>query len=181
MKRLLALVVMITPMALGEAASAGDEAADLRAQIRRLEAENRVLRSAVEALRGERDRARDDAAKSGPDRLATELRLMGYLDRALREKPEDVAVRAEAAQLARRLAPQVPGNRMIWGALIRTGVLKDGMTIEEAEAVLGPATSKADGSVIWYFNPRNRHVAPRLMARREPGKDVLTGWTLTNA
>jgi hypothetical protein len=50
-----------------------------------------------------------------------------YLDKALGEKPNDLGVRLDAAALAVRVAPDLPGNPLVWQVLLKTGALKDGM------------------------------------------------------
>lgn len=84
----------------------------------------------------------------------------------------------------RRLLKQVPdtlkallaepcdGRLMLvqaWRALIRHGVLRDGMTADEAITLMGPPTQRARGEVHWYHNYIGHHVFPDLSAREETG------------
>jgi hypothetical protein len=157
----------------------GDEAPDaelgkLRERVKKLEADNAALRAEVARLKRS---ANVPATDSGEAHQAG-LRKLLELERSLAEKPDDPAVRKEAGDLAAKLAPDLPGNRLVWGVLLKAGVLKDGMSLNDAEKLLGPPTDKSGKVVGWYFNPTNRHVAPYLHA--QPTKDALTGWKLTS-
>jgi hypothetical protein len=156
-------------------AAADEDVARLRARVEQLEAENKALRAEVVRLKDELYKV--PGGKSDEARLATDLRLLAYLDRALGERPNDPGVRLDAAALATRLAPDLPGNPLVWRVLLKTGTLKDGMSLRDAEKLLGPPTEKSDELVGWYFNPRNRHVAPYLHARVT--KDGLAEWKIT--
>jgi hypothetical protein len=172
-----AVVGMAVAVAPGWADEAADaEVAKLRARVKELEGENRALRDEVARLRGELDKV--PGGKSAKARLDTDLRLLAYLDKALGEKPNDPSVRLDAAALATGLAPDRPGNSLVWQVLLKTDTLKDGMSLRDAEKLLGPPTEKSEEQVGWYFNPRNRHVAPYLHA--EVTKDGLAGWKLTS-
>jgi len=170
--KLAALAVLAMPLfaAVGRADDA--EEARLRDRVKALEAENAALKAEVARLKGIAPTGQTDEAHQAG------LRKLLELERALGEKPADAAVRKEAADLAARLAPDLPGNRMVWGMLLKTGVLKDGMTLTDAEKLLGPPTDKSGTVVGWYFNPANRHVAPYLHA--QPTEDGWTGWKLTS-
>lgn len=65
---------------------------------------------------------------------------------------------------------------MVWEVLIKTRTLKDGMSLAEAEELLGPPARKSAKTVGWYFNPHGRHVAPYLHAKF--WKDGLAEWGL---
>jgi hypothetical protein len=157
-------------------ADEGSEAAKLRAKVKELEAENKALRAEVAQLKDELGKV--PGGKSDKARLDTDLRLLSYLDKALDEKPNDGAVRQDAAALGARLAPDLPGNPLIWRVLLRTGTLKDGMSLPDAEKLLGPPTEKSDKQVGWYFNPQGRHVAPYLYAKVT--KEGLAEWKLSS-
>ena len=63
--------------------------------------------------------------------------------------------------------------------LIKDGKLKDGMTPAEAEAVLGPPTTKTATHLSWYNNPGHRlHVAPFFTAKLKDGR--LSEWRTGN-
>jgi uncharacterized protein len=63
--------------------------------------------------------------------------------------------------------------------LVKDGVLHDGMTLDEAEAILGPATGKTDNACDWYWNPGGRlHVASFFGAKIKDGK--LFDWRSDN-
>ena len=65
----------------------------------------------------------------------------------------------------------------IWSALMRTGVLHEGMTLERAVDVLGKPTDLIHGRVSWYHNPGHRvHVYPDLSARDIDG--ILTDFRI---
>ena len=65
----------------------------------------------------------------------------------------------------------------MWQVLLETKVLEDGMTVEQAENLLGPATEKSPDRLGWYDNPdHRRHVAPYLGDRVT--KKGLVGWKL---
>jgi hypothetical protein len=151
--------VCVAPgLALAGSARADDpEVARLQARVERLEAENKALR---EALKGDAD------ARAEVTRLALEIRLLHRLQAAMREKPDDSVLRTDAVDLARRIAPHSKGNRVVWQVLLETKALEDGMTVEQAEKLLGPATEKSPDRLGWYDNPdHRRHVAPYLGAR----------------
>jgi ankyrin repeat protein len=152
-----------------------DDPAGVRAKLAAAEAENRALRTEVARLKDELHKVPGGVAQEA--RLDTDLRLLSHLDRALGEHPEDRSIRADAAALAARLAPDRPGNRLVWGVLLKTGVLKDGMATRDAEKLLGPPTERSAEHAGWNFNPdHRRHVAPYLHARLT--KDGLSGWKL---
>ena len=110
-----------------------------------LEAENKLLQAEVTRL---------------------SLQLLKALDRLLRVEPHDRGVQLDAAVLASQLAPKSPGNRLVWRVLLATGTLRDGVSLAEAERLLGPPTTRSDKQVEWYFNPESAlHVAPYLRAR----------------
>lgn len=150
------------------------EIAKLGAKVKELEAENQALRAEVVRLKDRQYKI--PGGKADEARLDADLRLLEHLGKTLKEKPNDQAVRAEAAALATRLAPRLPGNLWIWWVLLTTRTLKDGLSLADAEKLLGPATGKSDKHVDWYFNPRNRHVAPCLSARVT--KEGLVEWDL---
>ena len=160
----------------GRLVAADEDVARLKARVERLEAENKALRAEVVRLREELYKV--PGGKSEGARLDTDLRLLAYLDKALGERPNDPGVRLDAAALATRLAPDLRGNPLVWQVLLKTGTLKDGMALRDAEKLLGPPTEKSAERVGWYFNPRNRHVAPYLHARVT--KEGLAGWELNS-
>jgi hypothetical protein len=165
-------------VALAAAARAGEgpdaELARLRERVKALEAENAALRAEVARLK----RVASAPAAKPDEAQQAGLRKLVELERALGEKPDDPAVRKEAGDLAAKLAPDLPGNRLVWNVLLKAGVLKDGMTLNDAEKLLGPPTDKSGKVVGWYFNPTNRHVAPYLHA--QPTEEGLMGWKLTS-
>ena len=112
------------------------------------------------------------------EQLNTDLRKLSPLAAILNEKPDDPTARQDAAALAVRLAPHLPKNRMVWEVLIKTRSLKDGMSLKEAEELLGPPARRSDKFVGWYANPDSKHVTPYLRANVR--KDGLAKWTLTN-
>jgi len=64
-------------------------------------------------------------------------------------------------------------------ALIDNGILYDGMTRAEAEAILGPPTGERNGCLFWYHNPGNRwHVAAYFSAELQDRK--LINWQTGN-
>jgi hypothetical protein len=152
----------------GIAGADDPEVARLKARVEQLEAENKSLR---EALKGDAD------ARAELTRLALDIRMLHRLQAAMIEKPNDYVLKTDAADLAKRIAPHSKGNRTVWQVLLDTKVLEDGMTVERAEKLLGPATEKSPERLGWYFNPNHqRHVAPYLGARiTEKG---LVGWKL---
>ena len=63
--------------------------------------------------------------------------------------------------------------------LIKDGKLRDGMTPDEAEMILGPPTTKTDTYLDWYYNPgHRRHVAPFYRAKLKGGR--LYKWKSSN-
>jgi hypothetical protein len=165
-----ALTVMALALSAGVGRAGDTDLAKLRERIKALEAENAALRAEVARLKGPPAKEADEAHQAG-------LRKLSELERAL-AKSDDPAVRKEAGDLAAKLAPDLPGNRLVWGVLIKAGVLKDGMTLKDAEKLLGPPTDTSGTVVGWYFNPTNRHVAPYLHAQST--EDGLVGWKLTS-
>ncbi len=90
-----------------------------------------------------------------------------------------------AREELRRLRPQVldildallpasrAGQRSDWGpwqAFVHYNILRDGMALHEAVALLGPPTHRIDGRVHWYHNYAGWHVYPDLSARDEAGR-----------
>ena len=100
--------------------------------------------------------------------------LHGYFDGA----PINQSKVADAASLALKLASTERGNKLIWEILVQAKVLKDGMTLADAEKLLGPPTKKTDAHVEWYFNDAGRHVAPCLSAKKTD--NGLESWRLGN-
>ena len=81
--------------------------ARLKAEVERLQSENKALKGDAEA--------RVELARLGLD-----VRLLHHLQEAMREKPDDRSLRTDAADLARRIAPHAQGNRTVWqGCSIR--------------------------------------------------------------
>src|SRR5262245_59698495 len=70
-------------------------------------------------------------------RISIDLKLLLTLDKRLKEQPEDKKISEEAAAVALRLAPELPGHPVVWDLLIRTRVLKHGVTTERATEILG--------------------------------------------
>ena len=147
----------------------------LRAEVKELEADNKALRAEVARLKGEVSRV--PGGKSEEARLATDVRLLTHLAGALEKEPKNPNLRLDTRALAERLAPRCP-CRLVWEVLLKTDALKDGLSVREAEKLLGPATGKSDTHVEWYVNPEGRHVAPYL--RAEVTKDGLAAWKLGN-
>ena len=153
------------------------EIAKLRTQIAELRAENLALRAELARLKGSSDKT--PASKADAASVNADLRRLLDLDKAMTEKAGDESLRKDAAALATRLAPDLPGNHLVWRVLLKTKVLRDGLSLAEAEKLLGPATDKSDKLVGWYFNPNHRmHVAPYLYAKVT--KDGLAEWKLVN-
>lgn len=173
--RLAALLALLAVSVPGRADDA-EEVAKLRARVRALEAENAALKAEVARLKGQAARP---TGKADTPEVQAGLRRLLELERALAEKPDAADVRKEAAGLAAKLAPDLPGNRLVWGMLVKAGVLKDGMTLKDAERLLGPPTDHSGTAVGWYHNPGHRlHVAPYLHARVTG--DGLTDWKLNS-
>src|SRR5947209_541437 len=101
------LAALLTVLVVAPVARADDpsdaEAAKLRARIRALEAENAALKAEVTRLKHQ---AKVTAAEADAAHQAGLRRLL-ELERALAETPD-------AADLAARLAPDLPGNRLVW-------------------------------------------------------------------
>lgn len=172
--RLAVLAVLVLPLFARVGRADDAELAKLKERVKALETENAALKAEVARL----ERVAHGPAARPDEARQAGLRKLLELERALGEKPADAAVRKEAADLAAKLAPELPGNRLVWGMLIKAGVLRDGMTLTDAEKLLGPPTEKSGTVVGWYFNPTNRHVAPYLHARAT--QDGLGGWTLNS-
>ncbi len=154
----------------------GAETAQLRAKVKELETENKALRAEVARLKDQAGKA--PGQKPDKARLDTDVRLLLLLDKALTEKPNDQTLQQDAAALATRLAPDLPGNPLIWRVLLKTRTLTDGMSLAGAEKLLGPPTEKSDKDVGWYFNPYGLHVAPYLHAKVT--KEGLAEWKINN-
>jgi hypothetical protein len=170
----LGLAVAVTACRAGEGPQT--EIDKLRAKVKELEIKNHNLRSEVTRLKDILYIVPGN--KPGKARLDKDLHLLADLDKALNRKPDNKAVVKEAADLAKRLGPYLPGNRLIWQILLKTGTLKDGLSLAEALLLLGPPTDMSNQYVGWYFNPRNRHVAPYLYAKVT--KKGLAEWKLTS-
>jgi hypothetical protein len=173
--RLAALLAVLVASTVGRADDADAEVAKLRDRIKALEAENAALKAEVARLKGQPAKP---AVKADTAEVQAGLRRLLKLEKALAEKPDDAAVRKEAAGLAAKLAPEVPGNRLVWGMLLKSGVLKDGMLLKDAEKLLGPPTDNTGETVGWYFNSTGAHVAPFLHDRLT--EDGLSDWKLNS-
>ena len=101
---------------------------------------------------------------------------MEVVQKELTTDPKNSKLIKEATFLGRRLAQSrifaTPG----WDALLKVGALKDGLSIEDAESLLGPATDETEEYAGWYYNPQGRHVAPWLWAKKKA--DGLVEWKL---
>lgn len=153
----------------GQPVSADDEAGVLRARIRHLEAQCEALRAEVLKLGGSPN------ATTAEIQLVSDLRRLEELAKRLDTEVPDAGIRKEAAALAERLALSSP-NRANWRVLVKTGVLRDGMVLKDAERLLGPPSDRSDERAGWYHNPHNVHVAPYLYARLKG--DQLSDWKL---
>jgi hypothetical protein len=170
----LAMMVLVSPAGRADEPPAND-AAVLRAKIKQLEAENKSLRNRIEELE-------TLLAKPVPAADAKQInddltKLQGML-KAFNENPKDEERRRDLAALAVSVAGKGP-YKLAWEALVKTGTLGNGMTIEEAEKILGPATDRTKDRIGWYHNPNHaRHVAPYLNAKVT--KDGLSDWSIVN-
>jgi len=94
----------------------------------------------------------------------------------VQEEPANEELRSKTVDFARMLAsPQAP-PKLAWEILIREGVLKDGMTLLEADRILGNPTKTTETGSWWYFNFRGQHVFPGLEATVSDGR--LSGWRI---
>ncbi|MBI1914575.1 MAG: hypothetical protein HYS12_07530 [Planctomycetes bacterium] len=159
----------------GRLAASDDETANLKLRVQQLEAEVKALREELARLKGELHNV--PGGKSEEARLATDVRLLMHLAKALEKEPKNLDLRLDTAALAKRVAPRRP-CRLVWEVLLKTDTLKDGLSLQEAEKLLGPPTDKSDSHVGWYFNPDNRHVAPYLRAKDT--KEGLAEWKIVN-
>ena len=141
--------------------------------VQQLQTENRALRQEVLNLKEAQVFAIGNDTRK---RLVRDSERLEVVRKALKNDPTDAKMRKEAEYLGRRLAQSrifaTPG----WFALLEIGALKDGLSIEDAESLLGPATDENDAMAIWYFNPLGRHVAPALWAKKRA--DGLILWKI---
>ena len=87
--------------------------------------------------------------------------------------PGEFSKRGITKELAVRLATKRPNNNYIWWVLTETNALSDGMSLAEAEEILGPATDVSDSEfVYWYDNAVND--PNKLRASRN--QDELEHW-----
>lgn len=168
-------VILCVLSPLGPMAAAADDNAQLKLRVEQLELEVKALRGEVTRLREEL--AGEPAVNTEQARLALDIRLLSHLVSAVDKEPDNLSLRKDTADLARRLAREWPG-RVAWNCLLKLGVLHDGISIGEAERILGPQTDEFAGHVGWYFNPHGRHVAPYLHAKVT--EEVLTEWGISN-
>ena len=109
--------------------------------------------------------------KQDSAKLDKDLRSLLALNKTLEEKPDDPTALQDAAALAERLAPHLPGNRVVWLILIKTRTSRDGMSLASAEKILGhPPTRKTDQEVGWYFNEAGRHVVALPACQSREGR-----------
>jgi len=98
--------------------------------------------------------------------------------------PAKTAATSRSKESVESTMPPVRSQMRSWSyldrkKLIEDGVLHDGMTPAEAEALLGPATGKNSKIYDWYWNPGNRwHVAPFFSAELKDEK--LYNWQSGN-
>ena len=145
----------------------------LQTKVQRLEIENKQLQAEVNRWR---EQALNPRRPESGKRLVRDMDRLEVVRKELKAKPNDPKLIKEATFLGRRLAQSSPFPSRGWETLLEIGALKDGLTIEDAEGLLGPATSENEGWVDWYYNPMGRHVAPSLSAT--VGKSGLTQWKL---
>lgn len=93
---------------------------------------------------------------------------------ALKKTSDDKELKQHTLELALALAQPQPPSPRAWQFMIDQGVLKDGISLEDAHRLLGRPTSRQDGEVRWYFNFRGMHVFPGLRATEDNGK--LKDW-----
>jgi hypothetical protein len=92
--------------------------------------------------------------------------------------PEDEGLRGRLAAIAEGSCRLTAGGGVMppfeaWRTLIVTGVLRDGMTVGEAEGVLGKPTAATGEGMAWRVES-GRHVNPSVGATLKEGK--LSGW-----
>jgi hypothetical protein len=145
----------------------------LKAKIRQLEKENQALRAELARLKG----VSHKTAIPEPDaNQLADLRRLAELYQAMQNSPKDKQLRQRAVVLAKALALARPPSVLSWKVLLETGILKDGLPIQDAQELLGPATDQSNQTIGWYFNPYGRHVAPYLFAQKTKGG--LSGWKI---
>jgi hypothetical protein len=100
-----------------------------------------------------------------------------YLKAGGKSHPAREELRRLRAQVLETLDALLPaslaGQRSDWGpwqAFVHYNILRDGMALHEAVALLGPPTHRIDGRVHWYHNYAGWHVYPDLSARDEAGR-----------
>ncbi|HNQ22585.1 MAG TPA: hypothetical protein PKK06_05765 [Phycisphaerae bacterium] len=100
------------------------------------------------------------------------FRAIAYAERHAKLPPASDA--GESPVPAPRPLERRAGLTLAWDILLRSGRLHDGITLAQAEQILGPPTERRDDSVDWYANSP-RHVNPKLWARLR--EDQLYDWT----
>jgi hypothetical protein len=169
----LAVLVVVPPSV---SAVADNETERLQAKVKQLEAEIKSLQAEVARLKAQL--AVGKALKDDPQ-LAADARRLTQLHQALKKDPKNKEVRQQAVALAKKLALARAPYPIVWTVLLSNGLLKDGMSLADAEKLIGPRTEETKTSVGWYFNPNHRlHVAPYLTAKKT--QDGLSGWMLTS-
>ncbi len=112
-------------------------------------------------------------------KLEFDLRKVGEVDRALRNDPENKDLQEQLLALTKLLARYQP-SQYVWETLIAVGGVKDGMSPQEAEALLGPPTVQSRNHVEWYVNPAlasgGKNVAASLTAKVT--KEGLADWKI---
>jgi hypothetical protein len=85
--------------------------------------------------------------------ISNDVILQNSID-ALKKTPNDQALKQRTLALARALAQPQPPSPCAWQFMIDQGVLKDGISFEDARRLLGSPTYQKNGEVRWYFNFR---------------------------
>ena len=78
-----------------------------------------------------------------------------------------------AKELAIRLAVKRPNDNYIWWVLTETNALVDGMSLAEAEEILGPATDASDSEFVYWYD---RAISDPNKLRASRNQDELEHW-----
>ena len=103
----------------------------------------------------------------------TEYALLLEMRDSIAKKPEPFSKHGIAKEIAERIAINRPNNNYIWWVLTRTNGLSDGMTLADAETILGPATDKSDPEFVYWYDSGGDDPEKLRATRHE---DKLAQW-----
>ena len=114
-----------------------------------------------------------DSAQKQLDK--TEYALLVSMRESIAKKSDPIISHGVAKEVAERIAINRPNDNYIWWVLTRTGGLNDGMSLSDAEAILGPATDASHPLFVYWYDSSEDDPS-KLRAKRN--EDKLVQWRI---